>query len=130
MWRSRIAKSIPTNSVDVTLHTGREIIIDHLPHALEIHTPCHDFCTDHYPALAPAHPTDSILALFPAHTSVKAVDVGYAVKDQFLGQGRRPWLRGGKDQHWWIVRLSEITEKTGKFGGIVSNIGQGLGDER
>jgi hypothetical protein len=73
-----------TNTMYVTLHASREIIIDDLPHTLEIHPTSHDFRADHHPALAFTHPADSILSLLLAHARMQTIHIWNAIQHQLF----------------------------------------------
>lgn len=66
--------------MDITLHAGGEVVVDHLPYTFEIHSSCHNLCRYHDPALTATHSGNSVVALFLSHTRVQAVYVGYPVE--------------------------------------------------
>ena len=71
----------------VALHALGEVVIDHLPDALEVHAARHYFGRDHYPALALPHSGDGIFPLLLTHARVETVDILHAAQHQLLGQG-------------------------------------------
>lgn len=75
-----------TDPVHVALHARREIVVDYLPHAFEVHTSGHDFRADHYPALAPPHSAYGVLTLLVRQARVQAVDVCDSGKNKFFGE--------------------------------------------
>lgn len=66
--------------MNITLHAGREVIVDHLSYTFEIHSSRHNLCRYHDPALTATHSTHSIVTLFLGHPRVQAVHVGYPIE--------------------------------------------------
>jgi len=113
----------------IALYTGREVIIDYLPYTLKVHTSSHDFRADHHPTLAFAHSAHGVLSLFLAHPCMEAIHVGDTVQDEFLREGRRTRLGGREDKDRWVVRLCKVGKESGKFGLVVRDVCEGLGNK-
>jgi hypothetical protein len=60
----------PTYPMDIALDTGWEVIVDHFPHSLEVHTTSHNLGADKNPGFAFTHAGDGIFTLLSRHTSV------------------------------------------------------------
>jgi len=113
--REKTAVKLLTDTMNITLHTSREVIIDNLPHALEIHTSGHDFRTDHHPALASAHSAHGVISFLLAHPCMKAIHVWNRVQDELFCERRRTRLGGWEDENWRVVGLCEVGKETREF---------------
>ena len=77
---------ILTNSMDIALNTLREIIVDNLTDALEIHSSRHDLRGNHHPTLALSHTTDCIFSFFLGHPSVQVIDIRSTTENKLFGE--------------------------------------------
>lgn len=89
----------------IALHAGRKIEIDYASDTLKVDATRHDLSSYHNPRLSFPHPCGRILTLLVRHSRVQTIHIKDIIQDEVLGQRRRTWLRGGKNDDRWGVRL-------------------------
>ena len=116
-----------TNTMNITLHTCRKIVVNHFFHSFEVHASRHYFCTDHDPTVTSAHPPDCVLSLLSAHACVKAVNMRDAVESEFFSQSVQVPLKAKQARLTGDVVVQATVDTNGKL--VSPKIAQGLSPE-
>jgi hypothetical protein len=111
-----------TDAVHVALHALREVVVDDLAHAAEVHPARHDLRRDEHPALAAAHARDRVLALRAREPRVQDADVRDAREHELLAERRAARLRGREDEERRRVRPAQVREQRRQLGRVVRDV--------